>query len=206
MSDVFLSQSLQDPLLHMIIKERSPLWSGIPLPCHRCCDVTCEREVVKYLEYLKRWSEWTNIKFDDVFDTNLFGGNISSPVGEQTIAPDSINHLWCRKARDLREWRGVQDAAPSAFFKGANSSWRGTSKTKNRLNVPISSNAILSTCKTYLANLKTSKTNFSILIPLGTDGRTISPEVDTNGIFFLAMCKGRSAACLQTSIKKSMLK
>lgn len=39
-------------------------------------------------------------------------------------------------------------------------------------------------CCTYFANWKMSKTNFSILIPLGLSGLTSCPWESTCGIFF----------------------
>lgn len=109
---------------------------------------------------------------------------------------------------------------PSAFFRGANSSSLATSNTTKFLSTTSSrleKNAQTEakgrracwphpqlrlgplgkppTTTSYLEKGKTSKTNFSILIPLALLGRTRFPHESTNGTFLSATC------CFSWSLK-----
>lgn len=83
---------------------------------------------------------------------------------------------------------------PSAFFRGENSSSLSTSSTTKLL--PETEREVEQkvqgpgsrTQMSYLEKGKTSKTNFSILMPLAELGWTRLPHGSTNGTFLMATC------------------
>lgn len=112
---------------------------------------------------------WLNHGSENAWRTNLGMSGISVPLSSTKLPPAARMKRWWREYSACRAVVGVSFSAPSAFFRGLNSSSRRTSHTTN-----------------LSENWKTSKTNFSNLIPFGVSGFTSWPLVSTWGIFFLA--------------------